>query len=172
MGGPMLRVLLAPIGLICALAAYPAEAACPEHGDWTATPAADRAAYEAFAAEPGAKRLYNGLTYRFLFRGPEDAPAYGYDTAQRVMVHSRDKVIIAPDWANDSFARNAPVRAPAYDDFSCAVPRAMTLMREGDRMVFAAPPWLSEQDGLRPSARGRVLLFEVEMLSIRPANEP
>ncbi len=129
----------------------------------------DQEAYDRFIQENNAIISDAGLTYYFIKRGSVDQMSYNKNA--KMMVHYRNKIIDSEKWDDSSFVRDQPAEVPSYPRLTGSWKLAMPLLRVGDRIVFLQPP--KEAASLNnPTATGRLLLFEVEVLEIDPSAGP
>ncbi|MBJ6723306.1 FKBP-type peptidyl-prolyl cis-trans isomerase [Geomesophilobacter sediminis] len=118
------------------------------------------------AAEKGAIKAESGLVYKSLREGTGPSPKQG-DT---VKVHYRGTLIDGKEFDN-SYKRGEPAEFPLNGVISCwteGVPK----MKTGGKARLICPPSLAYGEyGSGPIPANSTLVFEIELLEVKPAPE-
>ncbi len=125
----------------------------------------DKEAYLLFLENKDVTVSSEGLTYLFVKRAEEELTKGKIDS--QYTLHYRDKMITESDWHDSSFKRGKPEEINGIQAFHPAIKEALQLMSAGDRMIFLQPP--SQEDYIKDEAKGRLLVFEIEILEIKDA---
>ncbi len=125
----------------------------------------DKEAYLLFLENKEVTVSSEGLTYLFVKRAEEELPKGKIDS--QYTLHYRDKVITEVDWHDSSFKRGKPVTVNGIQAFHPAWKEALQMISAGDRMIFLQPP--SQEKYLRDDSKGRLIVFEIEILEIKDA---
>ncbi len=123
---------------------------------------ADQAAYDRFLRKNRAIVTTDGFTYYFQKRTKKPGPFCQLDS--KIELHYQDKVITEDTWADSSFEREEIQKVNGLGNFNETWQKALQLTRAGDRIAFLQAP--SNADYLREEAKGRLLLFEVQVLKV------